>query len=108
MVPTLAQHQTLTLTRTQTQHLTLNLTRALTRPPTPSPKPTHNPHQVILLGVLAWGLRFRQLMSITATPLERWPSVALIVPCYLPNEEAIVMETVQPQPQPQPQPQTLS
>ena len=49
---------------------------------------------VILLGVLAWGLRFRQLMAITATPLERWPSVALIVPCYLPNEEAIVMETV--------------
>jgi len=35
---------------------------------------------VILLGVLAWGLRFRQLMAITATPLERWPSVTL-TPC---------------------------
>jgi len=49
---------------------------------------------VILCGVLAWGVRFRQLQRLTATPLERWPSVALIVPCYLPNEEAIVMETV--------------
>ena len=49
---------------------------------------------VILCGVLAWGVRFRQLQKLTATPLERWPSVALIVPCYLPNEEAIIMETV--------------
>ena len=46
--------------------------------------------------MLAWGVRFRQLQRLTATPLERWPSVALIVPCYLPNEEAIVMETVTP------------
>ena len=48
----------------------------------------------ILCGVIAHVWRFRKLRQLSRTPLETWPKCCIIVPCYLPNEQDIIMETV--------------
>ena len=39
--------------------------------------------------------RRKQLLSRALEPSSEWPAVTVLLPCYLPNEQSILLETVE-------------